>query len=426
MRLSYRLLAVLLFVSPISWSKPVMVDKAIAVVNNDIITQTDYDQLLNTVQRNSRENNKPLPDAKTLRDQLIKKLVDDRLVLQQAERSGIEINDAQLDQTIENIIKESGKSREQFIKDLKSDDNLTYEQFREQVRQQLLISQTTQAAVRRQIHIDKQTINSLVNRIDTQAAKNIRYHVGHIMVKFSDDMTEEQTKAQAHALFKKLKDGADFAKLAKAQSQGPKAQQGGDWGWLTHDSMPTIFAHEIDQQKKGSLIGPFHSDAGFHILKILDVKGLQKTQSQEDKVRHILIKTSIITSDKKARSILAGIRNDILSGKGTFEEYARKYSQDPGSAVRGGDMGWSDPSVYVPEFREKIKDLPVGKLSQPFHTQYGWHIVEVEGRRTKDSTDETKKQKAFEILYQRQFQEQSQNWIDRLRQQSYIEVKPMS
>jgi peptidyl-prolyl cis-trans isomerase SurA len=421
MKVVYRLsLLLLALLSPALWAKPVLVDQAIAIVNNEIITQTDYDQLKATVERNAREDNRPLPPAKALRRQLMDKLIDDQLILQQAKRMGIEISDAQLDQTIENIIQQSGKSRQQFIKDLKSQQNLSYKEFQRQIRQQLLISQTSQSAVRRQISIDKQAVKSMVKLLDQQGEKRIRYHIEHIMVKFSDSASPQAAQKEAQHIMAQLKSGANFTKLALSESQGPKALKGGDWGWMGINEMPTIFAQVIHQQPAGTLIGPFKSDAGYHILKIAGVKGIDKVEATEVKVRHILIKPSIIMSDAKARELLSQIRKDILSGKGTFAQYARKYSQDTGSAVQGGELGWTDPSSFVPAFRKMVETLPIGKISQPFHSQFGWHIVEVEARRKTDKTAESKQQQAFQILYRRQYQEQMQNWLDDLHRHAYI------
>ncbi|MFM2482929.1 peptidylprolyl isomerase [Celerinatantimonas sp. YJH-8] len=423
MKLIYRLrlLLIILLFSPLSWAKPVLVDQAIAIVNNDIITQTDYNRLLATVKKNAADSHNALPDEATIHHQLMQKLINDQLVVQQAERSGVEISDTQLEQTIDSIVQSSGKSRDDFLLGLRGD-NLSYEQFRQQVKRQLIITQTMQSAVRRRVHIDKPTIDALVKRMDSETAKRIRYHIGHIMIKFDDQEPATQTQQKVEHIFTQLQQGADFQNLAMAQSQGPKALTGGDWGWMTLDQMPTIFAKQIHEQNKGVLIGPFRSDAGYHILKILDVQGLQKVETQEVKARHILIKTSIITSDAKAKSLLDKIRQDIISGKGTFADYAHQYSQDPGSAVQGGELGWADPSTYVPAFKKEVSELPLHQVSQPFHSQYGWHILEVEDRRTTNITSQAKQQKAFEVLYQRQFQEQSQNWLEQLKQQSYIHI----
>lgn len=421
MKVVYRLsLLLLVLLSPSLWAKPVLVDQAIAIVNNEVITQTDYDQLKATVERNARLDNRPLPPEKALRRQLMDKLIDDQLILQQAKRMGIEISDAQLDQTIENIIQQSGKSRQQFIKDLKTQQNLSYREFQRQIRQQLLINQTSQSAVRRQINIDKQAVKSMVERLNQQGKKQIRYHIEHIMVKFSDSASPQAAQKQAQRIMAQLKSGANFTKLALSQSQGPKALKGGDWGWMGINEMPTIFAQVIHQQPAGTLIGPFKSDAGYHILKIAGVKGIDKVEATEVKVRHILIKPSIIMSDAKAREQLSQIRKDILSGKGSFAQYARQYSQDTGSAVKGGELGWTDPSSFVPAFRKMVETLPIDQISQPFHSQFGWHIVEVEARRKTDKTAESKQQQAFQILYRRQYQEQMQNWLDDLRRHSYI------
>ncbi|MFM2486744.1 peptidylprolyl isomerase SurA [Celerinatantimonas yamalensis] len=421
MKVVYRLCLVIIIatLSPLSWAKPVLLDHAIAVVNNDIITQTDYARLKFDVERNAQKNHRELPPQKALHQQLLNKLIDDQLIIQQADRMGIDISDAQLDQTIENIISQSGQSRTQFIKQLGAE-GLTYKAFRQQIRQQLLISQVTQSAVRRRVNVDPQAVKNMANLISKQGEQQMRYHIAHIMIKFDEVKSPAQADQKVQAILKKLKAGANFRKLAMSDSQGPKALQGGDWGWMSINDMPTIFAQVIHQQPAGTIIGPFRSDAGYHILKILALKGDNKVEATEVKARHILIKPSIVMSDAKVRELLTQIRQDILSGKGTFAQYAKKYSQDSSSAIQGGELGWADPSSFVPAFRNMVEKLPIGQISQPFHSQFGWHIVEVEQRRKVDVTTESKQQRAYQIIYNRQFEEQQQKWLDELRQHAYI------
>lgn len=422
MKAVYRLcLVAVLAVSSFAWGKPVLLDQAIAVVNNQIITQTDYNYLKQNVARNAQKANRQLPPEKALRRQLLDKLIDDQLVLQQAEKMGLSISDTQLDQAIEGIIQDSGQNRKQYLATLQQE-GISYREFRSEVRQQILVSQTTQSAVRRRVHVDKQAINTLMARIEKQGEKETRYHIEHIMLRFGAGKSKTQVQTHAQLLMKKLKAGANFAQVAMSNSQGPKALKGGDWGWMNIESMPTIFAQVVPNQSQGALIGPFRSEAGYHILKIAGIKGNTQVKQIEVKARHILIKPSIIMSDKKAKQRLEQIRADIIAGKGTFAQYARKYSQDTGSAVRGGELGWSDPSAFVPNFKKMVLKLPLGKISQPFHSQFGWHIVEVEKRRKADKTQEAMQKRAFQILYQRQFNEQKQTWVDQLRRHAYIKI----
>jgi peptidyl-prolyl cis-trans isomerase SurA len=225
----------------------------------------------------------------------------------------------------------------------------------------------------------------------------------------------------ADNIVKKLNNGADFTTLALTYSKGPKALKGGNWGWMRKEEMPTIFADHIALENKGSIIGPFRSGIGYHILKIDDVKGLDSVSVTEVNARHILIKPSIILSDDGARKELNGFIREIKSGKAKFGDLAEQYSQDPGSASRKGELGYQTPDLYVPEFKNKIETLPVGQISQPFKTVHGWHIVEVLGRRQVDRTDAAMKNKAYRIIFNRKFNEESSAWIQELRASAYIE-----
>ena len=289
------------------------------------------------------------------------------------------------------------------------------------------MNEVRRSQVRRRINISDQEVKQVVEALSKQGQQQTSYHIGHIQVALPDNPNAEQlnaAKAKIERILASLKEGADFRKLAIAESNGPKALEGGDWGWLSPQEMPTLMAEAVQGAGKGDIVGPLRSGAGLHIIKIFDTKGQQQVMQTEVKARHILIKPSIILSEEKAKGTLDGILHDIKSGKASFASMAEKYSEDPGSAVQGGELGWSDPNVYVPEFRDMLGRLQPGQISEPFRTSHGWHIVQLEDRRSQDATGKAQEQRAYQLIFNRRFAEESQAWLDELRDEAYIQIEP--
>ncbi|UJF20095.1 peptidylprolyl isomerase SurA [Vibrio sp. SS-MA-C1-2] len=400
---------------------PQALDGVAVIVNNGVILQSDIDSALASIRYQNKDNAK-LPPTDVLKKQVIDKLILDSLQEQQANAMGIQIDDTRLDQAIENIAKQNKTTVEQLRKNVEAE-GITYTQYRSQVKKEMIVSEVRNAQVRHRINIIPQEVEALAKTMEQQSSEAIKYNLGHIQINVdtSNQASKVAAKESADKLVAQLKDGADFSNLAYTYSKGPKALQGGNWGWLSQDEMPTLFADQVAGHHKGDVVGPFLSGIGYHILKIEDVKGQVSVAATEVKSRHILLKTSIILSDQGAKKELNKYLAEIKSGKATFAELAKKYSDDPGSGVNGGELGWQAPEIYVPEFRDMIKKLPIGQISQPFKTVHGWHIVEVEGRRTVDKTDDALKNKAYNVLMRRKFNEEAQAWLKELRASAYID-----
>ncbi|MFT5559927.1 MAG: peptidyl-prolyl cis-trans isomerase SurA, partial [Sphingobacteriales bacterium] len=367
-----------------------------------------------------------LPSGDKLSKQILDKLITDRLQLQIAQRIGLRINDAQLQQTIQQIAQEEGLTSEQLQEKLEKQGK-SYAAFVDTVRDELTINEIRQIEVRRRITISDQEVEQMVKRINTEGQKNTQFNFVHLLFKLDQDSSAAEQQAvenKAQDLLKKIKLGGNASQLALLNSDGPKASEGGDWGWRTINEMPTLFANIFNEQQtnQGDVIGPFKSDLGLHIIKIIDKKGEQNVMTVEVNTRHILIKSNIILSDQKAQKLLAGYRQDIINGKKSFAALAREYSQDPSSAVKGGELGWADPSMYVPEFKALALSLPIEELSQPFRTMHGWHILEVTGKRESDTTAQATKQKAYNMLFQQRFPEEVYAWMNEIRQEAYIKI----
>jgi len=405
----------------VSYAAPVELDSVKVIVNEGVILQSDIDASMKTLRANAKKSGQTLPSQDVLNEQVLEKLIIDTIQTQEAERIGVRIDDARLDQAIEGIAKDNNQTVEQLTASV-AEEGLSYNAFREQVRKEIAASEARNALVRRRINILPAEVDNLADILAQETNATVQYKIGHIQLRFNDDQTKEELEAQAKEVVEELNSGKDFSTMAYTYSKGPKALQGGDWGWMRKEEMPTIFADQIKMQNKGSIIGPFRSGVGFHILKIEDVKGLETVAVTEVNARHILIKPTVILSDDGAKEQLEEITRRVNAGEASFGELAQQYSQDPGSAVQDGELGYQTPDLYVPEFKHQVETLPEGKISAPFKTVHGWHIVEVLDRREVDRTDSALKNKAYQILFNRKFNEEAGAWLQEVRASASVEM----
>ncbi|CAK3054938.1 chaperone SurA [Vibrio crassostreae] len=404
-----------------SYAAPVELDSVKVIVNEGVILQSDIDASMKTLRANAKKSGQTLPSQDVLNEQVLEKLIIDTIQTQEAERIGVRIDDARLDQAIEGIAKDNNQTVVQLTASV-AEEGLSYNAFREQVRKEIAASEARNALVRRRINILPAEVDNLADILAQETNATVQYKIGHIQLRFNDDQTKEELEAQAKDLVEELNSGKDFSTMAYTYSKGPKALQGGDWGWMRKEEMPTIFADQIKMQNKGSIIGPFRSGVGFHILKIEDVKGLETVAVTEVNARHILIKPTVILSDDGAKEQLEEITRRVNAGEASFGDLAQQYSQDPGSAVQDGELGYQTPDLYVPEFKHQVETLPEGKISAPFKTVHGWHIVEVLDRREVDRTDSALKNKAYQILFNRKFNEEAGAWLQEVRASAFVEM----
>ncbi|NOH96411.1 peptidylprolyl isomerase SurA [Vibrio sp. 99-70-13A1] len=400
---------------------PVELDKVKVIVNEGVILQSDIDTSLKTLRANAKKSSQALPSEDVLIEQVLEKLIIDTIQNQEAERIGVRIDDTRLNQSIADIAKENNQTIDELTASVASE-GLTYTAFREQVRKEIAANEARNALVRRRINILPAEVDNLADILAQETNATVQYQIGHIQLRFNDDQTKEELETQANELVEKLNSGEDFSTMAYTYSKGPKALQGGDWGWMRKEEMPTIFADQIKMQNKGSVIGPFRSGVGFHILKIEDIKGLETVAVTEVNARHILLKPTVILSDDGAKQQLTEFVQRINAGEITFGELAQQYSQDPGSAVQDGELGYQTPDLYVPEFKHQVETIAKGQISEPFKTVHGWHIVEVLDRREVDRTDSALKNKAYRILFNRKFNEEAGAWLQELRASAFVEV----
>jgi peptidyl-prolyl cis-trans isomerase SurA len=403
---------------------PELLDSVSVIVDQGVVLESQISELITVVKRNAVLNNQTLPSDRVLRTQAIEKLIIDNLQTQMADRMGIQISDPQLEQTIANIAKGESMNIAQFREKV-SREGVTFDTYREEIRKELILGEVRRANVRRRVYITEQEIKNLVTLIDEQGDEQAEYNLGHILIEFPTEPTDvdiEQAKTRADKVIELLNKGSDFAKIATASSGGSRALEGGDLGWMNINSMPTLFAEAVQKKSKDDLIGPIRSGAGFHILKVKDLRGIEKVEIAEVNARHILIAPSVILSDEKAEKMLKEFREQILAGEADFAELAKEHSADPGSALKGGELGWADPNIYVPEFIATLTKLEVDEISEPVRSQYGWHLMQLTGKRVGDATEKRKEEKAYQLLFQRKFAEETDVWLREIRASAYIEV----
>ena len=401
-----------------------VLDKVSVIVDKGVILESEIRELVKTVKDNATKNNQALPSDRALRTQAIERLILDNLQMQVADRMGIQVSDPQLEQTIANIAQNQNISVDQLRASIRQA-GLDYENYRESVRKELITGEVRRANVRRRIYITPQEIATLVSLIEEQGNEQAEYRLGHILIGFPPEPTDEDitgARSRADKVLTLLNSGSDFAKIAIASSSGPKALDGGDMGWLNINSMPTLFAEVIQGKETDALIGPIRSGAGFHILKILETRGVEVAKLEEINSRHILIKPSIILSEQKAQSMLLEFKAQILEGTAQFANLAKKHSEDPGSAIKGGDLGWADPNMYVPAFKDALMQLAKDEISEPVRSVHGWHLMQLIDRRVDDITDRKKQDKAYQLLYNRKFSEETDAWLREMREEAFIEV----
>ena len=404
------------------------IDRIAAIVDNSVVLKSDIDDVVNRVKRNAQAQGQTLPSDQALRTQAMERLILTSLQLQLAQRMGLQISDAQLDDTIRNIAQGENLSLEAFRRQVEAEEG-DYERFREKLREEIITNEVIRGSVQRRIYISPQEVDSLLKLMEEQGAVSEEYNLGHILIAIPSQATPDDISAakdRADKVMELLQSGSDFRRIAIASSSGGKALEGGELGFMNINEMPTLFSESIRDKKKGDLIGPMRSGAGFHILTIFDIRGENVAEIQEVKSRHILIKPSIILSEEHARNTLNDFVTKLRAGEADFAELAKAHSEDPGSKMNGGELGWSEPQVFVPAFRDTLLRLAPDEISEPFRTEHGWHIAQVLDKRVVDATADKKREQVYRMIYNRRFNEESANFLKEIRDEAFIDVLPES
>lgn len=398
-------------------------DRIVAVVNDGLVLQSELDRAMDMSRHQLAERKIALPPEDILRTQVLERLIVTRVQTQRAQESGIRVDDRELNEVLNNIATNNKMSLADFAKAVQKE-GMDYTGLREQVRDEVVINRLRSREVESRVLVTDQDI-ALFQANETAFGRT-EYRVSHILVAVPDGAPgEARTKARlkAEGLLKKLQGGADFAQVAIANSDGQQALAGGDLDWRAGDNLPELFAGAVQKMKVGELSPLLENASGFHILKLTDMRGGAVTKTiTETHAQHILLIPNTVRNDEQTKQQIRQLYDRIKKGD-DFGALAKKLSDDTGSKVAGGDLGWQGPGVFAPEFEAALKTLQPGQVSTPFRSQFGWHIAKVLERRSRDATEETRRAHARAAIQARKSGEEYEMWLRRLRSEAYVEIR---
>jgi peptidyl-prolyl cis-trans isomerase SurA len=401
-----------------------LLDRVAAIVNDGIVLRSELDSQLESVTKRLEEQKVELPSPSVLKQQVLERLVLQEIQAQRAAKVGLSIPDEQLNGALQEI---AGRNKIPFDKlpaTLEAQ-GIDYKQYREAMRKEMTLSMLRQRDVIAHINVTPRELDQYLAR-QQNAAANDEFNVSHILLSLPTAATPQQIEEitkKAADLTARARKGEDFGQLAIANSNGQTALDGGQLGWRKGSQMPQFILDLVTKMKPGDISDPVRTPSGFHIVKLNERRGGEaQVIVNQIHLRHILMKPNELDDDETVRQKLAKIRDRILKGE-DFAGIASTTSEDPGSAPDGGDLGWSGPGTFVPEFDKAIANLKDKEISEPFKTRYGWHIVQMLGTRTYDSTDDVRRQRAFAAIRESKADEETELWLRRLRDEAFVESK---
>ena len=398
-------------------------DRIVAIVDDDVVLASELLARVRTIKNQMQAAGREIPADEVIVSQVLERLVLEDIQLQMGQRAGLVISDEQLQQTIKGIAEQNKLSIDQFIARL-TKDGVPYNDFREQVRREVLINRVQQQRVMPHVFVSEQEVSNWLGSNLGKVMTGDDYHVGHILLTTPEGATPEAiatAKRTAEDIFAKLKAGADFCALSVAHSAASNALDCGDLGWRKAPQLPSLFAEKVIGMNKGDVMEPLHTASGYHIVKVLDRRGAAE-QTQETRVRHILVRPSQIRSDEEAHQRALDVAKRLNAGE-DFCALSTQFSEDPGSALVCGDLGWAQPDQFAPEFAAAMLRTSKGQRTEPFRTTFGWHILEVRDRRQRDMTEENRKQLALRYLRNQRFEDELENWLSQIREDAFVQVK---
>ncbi|MEE4251407.1 MAG: peptidylprolyl isomerase [Alcanivoracaceae bacterium] len=417
------LLMVLASTQPAS-AEVVLLDKIAAVVDDSVIMASELDARVADIRRNISAEGRPAPPDDILRTQVLERMIVERIQADQANRLGIRIDDTSLNEALTGIARQNGFSLEEFASHLASE-GYQWPAFREQLRSEMAINQLRQRRVSQRVRITDGELDRFMSSEQGRQLFEAEFRLGHIMVAIPDGSSEDQLRSaeqRANDIMRRLRDGADFSVQAAEFSDGQSALEGGDLGWRPAAQWPSLFADAVIDLQAGELAGPLPASNGFHILKMIDRRGDEQQLVDQYLVRHILIRPTTLRSNEDAIRLSGELHDRIIQGE-DMARLAREFSDDPGSARSGGSLEWVSPGEMVGEFDQLMQTIPVGQVSDPFRTEFGWHILRVEDVRRADMSEEYRRMRARQALHQRRFAEELELWLAELRQEAYVDIR---
>ncbi len=404
----------------------VFLDGVAAIVNEGVVLKSQFNEQLDTIRRRAAQQGLALPPDQILRQQILERLILTEIQLQRAERIGLRISDAMLNESIRSIAEQNG-GRFEDMPALLAADGIEYAAFRRSLRDDITVEQLKRIEVGQSINVTEREIAQCIADLEGNVVVNSEYQLSHIRLSFAEDASAEEIREVeelANNIYQQLQEGADFRELAVRYSAGDTALEGGSLGWMQGQQVPTLFIDVLQNMEAGDVSEPLRAANSFHLVKVDDMRSaVQRSQVKQVKARHILITPNEIIDDATAKQRLDEALVKIREGEEDFAEQAKLLSDDPGTANLGGDLGWTGPGTFVPEFEAVINAAEIGAVSDPFRTQFGWHIAEVLDRRVYDNTEEMKQRNCDLRIRNSKMEEETLLWMQRLRDEAYVDTR---
>jgi len=401
-----------------------LLDRIVAVVNKEVITQYELSERIARVQKELQRRSASSIDRSEIEHQVLDRLIMEKVQLQYARETGMRVDDLELDRTVSRVAENNKLSLTEFRQRLEGD-SIPFDKFREDLRSEILLTRLRDREVTSKLAVSEGEIDNLLQEQSERKEVAVEYNIAHVLIRVPEQATPAQVearRARAEEVVKRLKEGADFTQIAATYSDAPDALQGGVIGWRNRQRLPELFVEALAGMSPGGVSGALRSPAGFHVVKLLEVRGADAPLLVEQAhVRHILVRTNDLVSEDEAKRKLLGLRDRVINGV-NFAELARLNSDD-GSASRGGDLGWLYPGDTVPEFERAFAELKIMEVSQPVKTPFGWHLIQVLERRTADVSTDRKRIEARKALLDRKGDEAYQEWLRQLRDRAYVETR---
>ncbi len=415
------LLTLTLLMPTLALAELELLDKIVVVVNDDVITLTQMDNRVNDFRKQLELSQLSRIDPQALKKQVLERMIRDTIQLQQAKQFGISVDDLTLNRMLERLATSNNMTLDTFRQTIESE-GLSYPRFREQTRNEIIINQLQQRLIVNKINVSEQEVQQYIKQNENNNSANISYHLRHILIATPETAsTEDLTAAreQADAVYRKITHGAKFEDMAIRYSSGRNALKGGDLGQRKANELPHLFLDAVTDLRPGESSKPVKSASGYHLLQLISSSNDQVMVRQTN-ARHILIRTSSEMSDEQVRKKLLQLKQEIESGK-SFAVLASENSEDPGSKIKGGDLGWSSPGEFSPTFENVANSLDIGQLSEPFKTAFGWHIIEILEHRQYNQGQSNKESQARNAIKKRKIDEELRLWLRRIRDEAFVE-----
>jgi peptidyl-prolyl cis-trans isomerase SurA len=415
------LLCGLFLVSNQAYAEPL--DRIVAIVEDDAILEGELRREAVAIVQKLQASNTPMPPDYVIKRQVLEKMIVERLQRNLAEKAGISISEEMLTSSATDIAQRNNMSLDQFKQELQSQ-GMSYKAFLDNMKNEIVINQLRGKEIGERIKVTDREIEHFIETEDKGGTGLGQYHLGHILIAVKEGASADVIKKaidRAEQLVKELRSGQDFTKTAMSVSDDDNALKGGDLGWRSKADVPTMFVDVVSKMSAGDVSDPIRSPSGFHIIKVLEMKGVGAQVITKSKVRHILIKTNELVDDDEAKKRLLGLKQRIADGD-DFATLARAHSDDKGSALKGGSLDWVGPDDLVKPFQEAMEKLAINEISEPVQTQFGWHIIQVLEREDKDNTSDFKKNQIRDIIRKRKIEEETELWLRRLRDESYVKI----